>query len=52
MGEQAPPSGPDLANGIPESDVTEGVPLLGHVGDDAIVLHFGAREGLGSEVEP
>src|SRR5688572_7889441 len=38
MGEQAPPSGPDLAKGIPESDVKEGIPLLGHAGDDAIVL--------------
>ena len=38
MGEQAAPSGPDLQAGVAESDVKEGVPLLGHVGDEAVVL--------------
>lgn len=38
MGDQAPPSGPDLQAGVPESDVQEGVPLLGRVGEEAVVL--------------
>ncbi|MDX2090420.1 MAG: FAD-dependent oxidoreductase [Kofleriaceae bacterium] len=38
MGEQAPPSGPDLQAGVAESDVQEGVPLLGHVGEEAVIL--------------
>lgn len=31
-------TGPDLAIGIALSELTEGVPLLGHAGDDAVVL--------------
>jgi apoptosis-inducing factor 3 len=38
MGEQAPLSGPDLGQGISESDVRDGAPLLGHVGGEAVVL--------------
>ena len=38
MSSQAAPTGPDLAAGVAEADVREGVPLLGHVGDDAVVL--------------
>src|SRR5262245_56930108 len=36
--------GPDLANGLPTGDVREGAPVLGHVGEDAVVLvRSGAR---------
>src|SRR2546430_1862559 len=38
MASEATRSGPDLAIGVPDADVREGVPLLGHVGSDAIVL--------------
>jgi apoptosis-inducing factor 3 len=38
MGEQAAPSGPDLEKGIAETEVRDGTPLLGHVGDEAVVL--------------
>jgi nitrite reductase/ring-hydroxylating ferredoxin subunit len=38
MGSQATVSGPDFSQGVADADVREGVPLLGHVGDDAIVL--------------
>lgn len=38
MGATAELSGPDLAAGIPESDLREGVPLLGHASGEAIVL--------------
>jgi NADPH-dependent 2,4-dienoyl-CoA reductase/sulfur reductase-like enzyme/nitrite reductase/ring-hydroxylating ferredoxin subunit len=38
MGEQAAPSGPDLTVGVPDADVRDGAPLLGHVGDDAVVV--------------
>ncbi|HEY4055403.1 MAG TPA: FAD-dependent oxidoreductase [Kofleriaceae bacterium] len=38
MGEQAPLSGPDLKHGVAESDVRDGVPLLGHADGEAIVL--------------
>jgi apoptosis-inducing factor 3 len=38
MGEQAPLSGPDLGQGISESDVHDGAPLLGHVDGEAVVL--------------
>jgi NADPH-dependent 2,4-dienoyl-CoA reductase/sulfur reductase-like enzyme/nitrite reductase/ring-hydroxylating ferredoxin subunit len=31
-------SGPDLTQGVPEHDVREGVPLLGHVGDDPVII--------------
>ncbi len=34
----ADPVGPDLSRGVAETDVREGVPLLGHVGEDAVVL--------------
>ena len=30
--------GPDLAAGVPADDVLEGAPLLGHVGEEAVVL--------------
>jgi NADPH-dependent 2,4-dienoyl-CoA reductase/sulfur reductase-like enzyme/nitrite reductase/ring-hydroxylating ferredoxin subunit len=33
-----PPSGPDLAAGIPADSLAEGVPLLGHVGDEAVIV--------------
>ncbi len=39
---QSPPSGPDLARGIPEADLADGHMLAGHVGDDAVLL---ARRG-------
>jgi nitrite reductase/ring-hydroxylating ferredoxin subunit len=39
--QQAPPAGPDLSNGVPLSEFV-GETLLGHVGDDEIVL---ARSG-------
>jgi NADPH-dependent 2,4-dienoyl-CoA reductase/sulfur reductase-like enzyme/nitrite reductase/ring-hydroxylating ferredoxin subunit len=32
------PSGPDLAQGIPASSLAEGAMLVGHVGDDEIIL--------------
>ena len=32
------PSGPDLAQGIPASDLREGAMLTGHVGDDEVLL--------------
>jgi apoptosis-inducing factor 3 len=38
MGEQAPASGPDLKQGIRDSDLREGVPLLGQVDGEAVVL--------------
>jgi NADPH-dependent 2,4-dienoyl-CoA reductase/sulfur reductase-like enzyme/nitrite reductase/ring-hydroxylating ferredoxin subunit len=38
MGEQAPLTGPDLALGVPDTDVQDGKPLLGHVGEEAVVL--------------
>ncbi|MEO8554013.1 MAG: Rieske 2Fe-2S domain-containing protein, partial [Kofleriaceae bacterium] len=37
MGSQAPLTGPDLAAGIPSSDLSD-QPLLGHAGGEAIVL--------------
>jgi NADPH-dependent 2,4-dienoyl-CoA reductase/sulfur reductase-like enzyme/nitrite reductase/ring-hydroxylating ferredoxin subunit len=40
--DQSQPSGPDLALGIPLADLTDGAMLLGHVGDDAVLL---ARNG-------
>ncbi|MGB8714215.1 MAG: Rieske 2Fe-2S domain-containing protein, partial [Onishia taeanensis] len=36
------PSGPDLADGIPLSELAEGEMLTGHVGEDAVLL---ARSG-------
>ncbi len=38
MGAQAPLSGPDLKAGVVDSDVREGVPLLGHADGEAVVL--------------
>ncbi|MBS2021813.1 MAG: FAD-dependent oxidoreductase [Deltaproteobacteria bacterium] len=39
MGDAAKgPTGPDLAAGVTLADLREGVPLLGHVGDDAVML--------------
>lgn len=38
MGEQVPLSGPDLAQGIRADELKEGAPLLGRVGDEAVVL--------------
>src|ERR1700758_3871893 len=35
---EAPAAGPDLAAGIPESDVPEGRMLAGQVGGDAVLL--------------
>jgi NADPH-dependent 2,4-dienoyl-CoA reductase/sulfur reductase-like enzyme/nitrite reductase/ring-hydroxylating ferredoxin subunit len=38
MGEQAPLSGPDLKEGVGAGNVIQGVPLLGHVDGEAVVL--------------
>src|SRR5687767_988531 len=38
MADQAPLSGPDLAQGVDAATVIEGVPLLGHVASEAVVL--------------
>src|SRR3984893_5584806 len=40
--EQSKPQGPDLAQGIPLGDVSDGGMIGGHVGDDAVLL---ARRG-------
>lgn len=32
------PKGPDLTAGVPASDVLDGIPFLGHVGDQAVAL--------------
>jgi apoptosis-inducing factor 3 len=50
MGEQAPLSGPDLAQGIRADDLKDGTPLLGRVGDEAVVLvrDGGAVHALGA----
>jgi apoptosis-inducing factor 3 len=42
MSEAAQPSGPDLTQGVAASLLTDGKMLLGHVGEDAVVL---ARRG-------
>ena len=42
MSDSAQPSGPDLAQGIPLSDLGDGSMLLGHVGDEAVLI---ARRG-------
>ncbi|CAA2142008.1 Biphenyl 2,3-dioxygenase, ferredoxin component [Hyphomicrobium sp. ghe19] len=42
MSETAQPSGPDLTKGIAASDLSTGAMLLGHVGDDAVLV---ARQG-------
>src|SRR5215813_776310 len=36
--EQQTPAGPDLSKGIALAELAEGEPLLGHVGDDEILL--------------
>ncbi len=38
MGSQATLSGPDLREGVAEADVREDQPLLGHAGDEAVVV--------------
>jgi apoptosis-inducing factor 3 len=38
MGESTPLSGPDLREGVAESSVLEGSPLLGHAGGEAVML--------------
>ncbi len=38
MGSQAPLSGPDFRNGVPDQDVREGTPLLGQVEGEPAVL--------------
>jgi NADPH-dependent 2,4-dienoyl-CoA reductase/sulfur reductase-like enzyme/nitrite reductase/ring-hydroxylating ferredoxin subunit len=38
MGSMTELAGPDLADGVSENEVREGKPLLGHVGEDAVVL--------------
>ena len=40
--EQAKPAGPDLTQGIPVADLADGAMLVGHVGDDEVLL---ARQG-------
>ncbi len=43
-GDQSAPTGPDLEQGVPASDVLEGKPLLGHVqGQAAILTRSGGR---------
>ena len=42
MSETAQPSGPDLTKGIAASALPTGAMLLGHVGDDAVLV---ARQG-------
>jgi len=37
-GTSAPPPGPDLAAGVPLADIVDGSSLLGHVGDDAVLV--------------
>ena len=44
MAHAAELSGPDLANGIAVSDLTENLPLLGHAHGEAIVLVRTGRE--------
>jgi len=36
--EQAKPTGPDLTQGVPHTDIADGAMLVGHVGDDAVLL--------------
>src|SRR3954454_1611539 len=38
MGEAAKVSGPDLAAGVAAGDLVDGKPLVGHVGDEAVML--------------
>ena len=37
-GEQGKPSGPDLAAGVPFAELVEGKPVVGHAGDDAVMV--------------
>ncbi len=50
MGSTAELSGPDLGGGIPDADLREGTPLLGHANGEAIVLvrDGGAVHALGA----
>ena len=42
--QQSQPSGPDLTQGIPLGDIADGAMLVGHVGnDDVLVAHRGAE---------
>ena len=36
--DQTKPSGPDLAAGVAFADLVDGKPLVGHAGDDAVML--------------
>src|SRR5947209_8703990 len=38
MGDAPKVSGPDLAAGVPTSDLVDGKPLLGHVGDESVMV--------------
>ncbi len=38
MGDAAKVSGPDFSQGVAASDVLDGQPLVGHVGDDSVML--------------
>jgi NADPH-dependent 2,4-dienoyl-CoA reductase/sulfur reductase-like enzyme/nitrite reductase/ring-hydroxylating ferredoxin subunit len=38
MGDAPKVSGPDLAAGVPASELADGKPLLGHVGDEGVML--------------
>jgi NADPH-dependent 2,4-dienoyl-CoA reductase/sulfur reductase-like enzyme/nitrite reductase/ring-hydroxylating ferredoxin subunit len=38
MADQKQPSGPDLATGVPLASIPDGGSLLGHVGDEAVLL--------------
>ena len=42
MGEPSKPTGPDLTQGIPADDIADGGMLVGHVGDDNVLV---ARHG-------
>ena len=37
-GDQAKPSGPDLAAGVALADLADGKPIVGHAGDDAVLV--------------
>ena len=36
--DQSKPSGPDLTQGVPEAELPDGGKLVGHVGDEEILL--------------
>ena len=38
MADEKKPAGPDLTKGVPLSSIPDGGSLLGHVGDDAVLL--------------